>query len=118
MLNNIPAVDLFDSLATRFNPAKMQGEGGIIQFNFPERNEVVSVDLNRSYMFPRVGVNAKASGQVTVSRTDFTKLLTRETTARNLVQSGAMELEDDSGLMTTLFEALDPVNLQFNIVTP
>lgn len=118
VLNNIPAVDLFDSLATRFNPAKMQGDGGIIQFNFPERKEVVSVDLNRSYMFPRAGPDAKASGQVTVSRTDFTKLLTREATASSLVQSGAMQLEDKTGLMKSLFEALDPVNLQFNIVTP
>ncbi|MEE4281511.1 MAG: alkyl sulfatase dimerization domain-containing protein [Pseudomonadales bacterium] len=118
VLNSIPAVDLFDSLATRFNPVKMQGDGGIIQFNFPERNEVVSVDLNKSYMFPRAGANAAASGQVTISRTDFTELLTREATAEMLVQSGAMTLTDDTGLMATMFNALDPVNLQFNIVTP
>jgi linear primary-alkylsulfatase len=118
VLNNIPAVDLFDSMATRFNPAKMQGEGGIIQFNFPERNEVVSVDLNRSYMFPRAGSHANADGQITISRTDFTRLLTREVTPKSLVESGAMELEDDTGLLAALFDALDPVHLQFNIVTP
>ncbi len=118
VLNNIPAVDLFDSMATRFNPAKMQGDGGIIQFNFPERSEVVSVDLSKSYMFPRAGANAKASGQVTISRTDFTKLLIGEASPSTLIASGVMALEDDSGLMATMFDALDPVNLQFNIVTP
>lgn len=118
LLNNIPAVDLFDSIATRFNPVKMQRNGGIIQFNFPERNEVVSVDLNKSYMFPRAGTNPKAAGEVTISRTDFTKLLTRQATPETLVQSGAMVLKDDTKLMATMFDALDPVRLQFDIVTP
>ncbi|XOV84427.1 MAG: alkyl/aryl-sulfatase [bacterium] len=118
VLNNIPAVDLFDAMATRFNPQKMQGSGGIIQFSFPERNEVVSVDLTESYMFPRDGVNAGATAQVTISRTDFTTLLMGEATPAALIQSGELTLDDEDGLLAALFNALDPVNLQFNIVTP
>ena len=118
VLNNIPAVDLFDAIATRFNPAKMQGNGGIIQFSFPDRKEEVIVDLNKSYMFPRAGKASDAAGSVTVNRGDFTRLLTREANPLELIQSGALKLSGDTALMAAMFGALDEVNPQFDIVTP
>ena len=118
VLNSIPAVDLFDAMATRFNPAKMQGDGGILQFTFPDRQEEVIVDLNKSYMFPRAGKDEGAAGSVTISRTDFTKLLTREANPLELIQSGALTVSGDTALMAAMFGALDEVSPQFNIVTP
>ena len=118
MLNAIPAVDLFDAIATRFNPAKMKGDGGIIQFSFPDRKETVNVDLGKSVMFPRNGNNDQAVTQITVSRTDFTRLLTRQVNPMELLQSGALKITGDATLMPAMFGALDPVSPQFNIVTP
>jgi len=118
VLNSIPAVDLFDSLATRFNPKKMQGTGGILQFSFPDRKEEVIVDLQKSYMFPRAGKSDAPAAQVTLSRNDFTKLLTRQASPMTLIQSGALQLSGDTALMAAMFGALDEVKPQFDIVTP
>ncbi|NCP50486.1 MAG: hypothetical protein GW850_15010, partial [Sphingomonadales bacterium] len=122
VLNGIPAVDLFDAMATRFNPAKMQGDGGIIRFWFPDRQEAVSVDLGKSVMFPRkedYAITADGSDtQITISRAMFTKLLMREVNPTALIQNKEMVLSGNASLMAAMFGALDEVNPQFDIVTP
>lgn len=118
VLNGIAAIDLFDAIATRFNPKKMQGEGGIIQFTFADRKEAVNVDLGKSVMFPRAGQADAATAQVAISRSDFTQLLLRKANPVELIKSGAMTVSGDTALMAAMFGALDPVNPQFNIVTP
>ena len=122
VLSGIPAVDLFDAMATRFNPAKMQGDGGIIRFWFPDRKEAVSIDLGKSVMFPRAeDYAATAEGsdtQITISRTLFTKLLMREANAPELIENKDMTVSGNTALMAAMFGALDEVNPQFDIVTP
>ncbi|MGB5484298.1 alkyl/aryl-sulfatase [Parasphingorhabdus sp.] len=122
VLSGIPAVDLFDAMATRFNPAKMQGDGGIIRFWFPDRKEAVSIDLGKSVMFPRreiYTVTADGSDtQITISRALFTKLLIREADALDLIQKKDMVVTGNVALMAAMFGAFDEVNPQFDIVTP
>lgn len=118
VLNSIPAIDLFDALAARFNPARMSGEGGIIEFSFPERDEIVSVDVGASVLFPRAAANEAAAAKVSISRVDFSKLLSRQMTAEALIASGAMQISGRTELMGTMFAALDEVKPQFNIVEP
>jgi len=122
VLSGIPAVDLFDAMATRFNPAKMQGDGGIIRFWFPDRKEAVSIDLGKSVMFPRkVAYDVTADGsdtQITISRALFTKLLLREVNALELIQNKDMIISGNPALMAAMFGALDEVKPQFDIVTP
>ncbi|MGB5723255.1 MAG: alkyl sulfatase dimerization domain-containing protein, partial [Parasphingorhabdus sp.] len=122
VLSGIPAVDLFDAMATRFNPAKMQGDGGIIRFWFPDRKEAVSIDLGKSLMFPRreiYTVTADGSDtQITISRALFTKLLMREADALDLIQKKDMVVTGNVALMAAMFGAFDEVNPQFDIVTP
>ena len=122
VLSGIPAVDLFDAMATRFNPAKMQGDGGIIRFWFPDRKEAVSIDLGKSVMFPRKeAYDATADGsdtQITISRALFTQLLMRQVKALELIQNKEMVISGNTALMAAMFDALDEVNPQFDIVTP
>ncbi|WP_323799409.1 alkyl/aryl-sulfatase [Parasphingorhabdus sp.] len=122
VLSGIPAVDLFDAMATRFNPAKMQGDGGIIRFWFPDRKEAVSIDLGKSVMFPRredYAITADGSDtQITISRAEFTKLLMWETSPMALIRDKQMIISGNDALMATMFLALDEVNPQFDIVTP
>lgn len=122
VLSGIPAVDLFDAMATRFNPAKMQGVGGIIRFWFPDRKEAVSIDLGKSVMFPRKEDYAITAGgsdtQITISRALFTQLLLREVKALELIQNKEMVISGNTALMAAMFGALDDVNPQFDIVTP
>jgi len=122
VLSGIPAVDLFDAMATRFNPAKMQGDGGIIRFWFPDRKEAVSIDLGKSVMFPRkedYAITADGSDlQITISRAEFTKLLMRKASPMQLIRDRQMTISGNDALMATMFLALDEVNPQFDIVTP
>lgn len=118
VLNSIPAIDLFDAMAARFNPARMSGAGGVIQFSFPDRGESVSVDLGSSVMFPRAGTRELSSTQVTISRTNFTRILMRQVQPQDLIVSGEMRVLGNVVLMARMFGALDPVDPQFNIVTP
>mgnify|MGYP003629930729 FL=1 len=122
VLNGIPAVDLFDALATRFNPAKMKGEDGIIRFWFPDRKEAVSIDLGKSVMFPRredyAITGAGSDTQITISRSAFTQLLMRETSPMQLIRDKQMIISGNDALMAIMFMALDEVNPQFDIVTP
>ncbi|WP_373490324.1 alkyl/aryl-sulfatase [Parasphingorhabdus sp.] len=122
VLSNIPAVDLFDAMATRFNPTKMQGDGGVLRFWFPDRKEAVSIDLGTSVMFPRkedYAITAVGSDvQITISRAEFSKLLMRETSPMELIRDKRMTISGNDALMATMFLALDEVNPQFDIVTP
>ena len=122
VLTGIPAVDLFDAMATRFNPAKMQGEGGILRFWFPDRKEAVSIDLGKSVMFPRkedYAITAEGSDvQITISRSAFTRLLMLETSPMELIRDRQVIISGKDALMATMFLALDEVNPQFDIVTP
>jgi alkyl sulfatase BDS1-like metallo-beta-lactamase superfamily hydrolase len=122
VLSGIPAVDLFDAMATRFNPAKMQGDGGILRFWFPDRKEAVSIDLGKSVMFPRredYAITGEGSDvQITISRAEFTKLLMRETSPMELIRDKQMIISGNDALMATMFLALDEVKPQFDIVTP
>jgi alkyl sulfatase BDS1-like metallo-beta-lactamase superfamily hydrolase len=117
-LNAIPAIDLFNSMATRFNPAKMQGEPALIQFDFPDRNETVTIDLRKSVMFPRAAAHPNADTRVTITRTDLTRLLTQQSTMADLMGSGALRIDGNGAALPALFLSLDPVVPQFNIVTP
>ena len=122
VLTGIPAVDLFDAMATRFNPAKMQGEGGILRFWFPDRKEAVSIDLGKSVMFPRkedYAVTAEGSDvQITISRALFTRLLMRQASAPELIRDKEMTVSGNAALMAAMFGAFDEVDPQFDIVTP
>ena len=69
-------------------------------------------------MFPRNGTHDLSAAQVTISRTDFTRLLMQEATAQQLMASGNMQVQGNAILMVAMFGALDPVDPQFNIVTP
>ncbi|MEO9634657.1 MAG: alkyl sulfatase dimerization domain-containing protein [Parasphingorhabdus sp.] len=122
VLSGIPAVDLFDALATRFNPGKMQGEGGILHFSFPDRNEAVRIDLGKSVMFPRAQPYTAGSDgsdtQITISRAMFTKMLLREISPVELLQKKELTITGNTALMAAMFAALDEVDPQFDIVTP
>lgn len=122
VINNIPAVDLFDAIATRFNPDKMQGDGGIIRFWFPDRKEAVTIDLGKSVMFPRAEDYAITSDgsdvQITISRSLFTKVLLRQANPLELIQAKEMLVSGNGALLGALFGSLDEVDPQFDIVTP
>jgi alkyl sulfatase BDS1-like metallo-beta-lactamase superfamily hydrolase len=118
LVNSIPAIDLFDALAARFNPAKMNGAEATIAFVFTDSGEAVTVDLRRSVMFPRSGNDEQADARIIISRADFGRLLARQVDPQELLASGALTFEGNALAALPLFEALDPVDPTFAVVTP
>lgn len=118
VLAAVPTIDLFDALAARFNPAKMKGEPAILQFNFPDTNEGITVDMRASVMHPREGLDEAAAAALTIARSDFNRLLAQEVDIQSLLASGAASIEGAPLALLTLFQALDRPDPQFDIVTP
>lgn len=124
VLASVPTIDLFDALATRFNPAKMRGEPALLQFSFSDTRETITVDMRRSVMYPRKG-EALDEGQgqgaaavLTIARSDFNRLLAQEVDVQSLLASGAATIEGNPMALLTLFQAFDRPDPQFDIVIP
>ncbi len=118
VLAAVPTIDLFDSLAARFNPAMMRGQEALLQFSFPDTEESIVVDLRKSVMFPRLGTVEAPTAQLTIARSDFNRLLVQEADIQELLGSGAASVKGDPMALLSLFQALDRPNPQFDIVEP
>jgi linear primary-alkylsulfatase len=118
VLAAVPTLDLFDALATRFNPAKMQGEPAVLQFTFPDTEESITVDMRPSIMYPRAGMADNAAAALTLARSDFNLLLAQEVDIQSLIASGAAKIEGNPLALLTLFQSLDQPDPQFDIVVP
>jgi alkyl sulfatase BDS1-like metallo-beta-lactamase superfamily hydrolase len=118
LLASIPTLDLFNSLATRFNPAKMQGKEAVLQFAFTDTGEAITVDLRKSVLFPRSGTAEAATVTLTIARKDFNRLLAQQVALPELVQSGAAKLEGNPLALAAMFGALDQPDSLFSIVEP
>lgn len=118
LLAAIPTIDLFNALATRFNPAKMQGEESVLQFSFPDTGEDVTVDLRKSVLFPRIGVAKDAATTLSLERGTFNRLLAQQVTLPELIGSGEAILEGNAAALQAMFGALDTPDPLFEIVEP
>jgi len=118
LLAAIPTLDLFNALATRFNPKKMQGEEAVLQFRFPDTDEAITVELRKSVLFPRFGEANGATATLTLPRSDFNRLLAEQVTLFELIGAGSLSLEGDPRPLQAMFGALDRPDPLFEIVEP
>ena len=118
VLAAIPTIDLFDALAARYNPAKMQGNEAMLVFEFPDTEEAVTVDLRRSVMFPRKGAISDPAVKLTINRSDMNRLLAQEVTLPGLIGAGTAQYEGNIGALGAMFGALDTLSPSFEIVEP
>lgn len=118
VLAAVQTLDLFDALAARFNPDKMQGAEAVLVFNFPDTQESISVDMRKSVMFPRAGSAPDAAVTLSIKRSDMNLLLAQEVQLPQLLASGEATFEGDIGALGTLFGALDQQVPYFEIVRP
>ena len=114
----VPSLELFDALAARFNPAKMKGPPYALVFRFPDRDEAVTVLVERSVVVPRGGGATEPAATITIDRADFNRLVLRAVTAPALMKAGKLKIEGDPRAFGALFAALDQPPYWFNVVTP
>lgn len=118
VLAAVPTIDLFDALATRFNPHKMRGDPAMLQFTFPDTGESIAVDMRNSVMFPRKGDADAPTAALTIARSDFNQLLAQHVQIQSLLASGAASIEGNPQALLVLFQALDQPDPSFEIVLP
>jgi len=117
-LKAVPSLDLFDALAARYNPSKMDRDPFSIVFEFPDTGETVSLLVEKAVLVPRDGGVEAPAATVTINRLDFDRLILGEAGPLGLMTSGKMKIDGKRGAVSTMFDALDQPDFWFNTVTP
>ncbi|MEO1661056.1 MAG: alkyl sulfatase dimerization domain-containing protein [Pseudomonadota bacterium] len=117
-LKAVPSVDLFDALAARFNPAKLDREPYAVTFVFPDTSETVSLLVETAVIVPREGEVSAPAATVTMDRSDFDRLILGDAQPLGLVMSGRMKIAGQRNAVSDMFDALDQPGFWFNTVTP
>lgn len=117
-LKAVPSVDLFDALAARFNPAKLERDPYAVTFVFPDTSETVSLLIEKAVIVPREGEISDPAATVTIDRSDFDRLILGDANPLGLVMSGRMKIDGQRNAVSDMFDALDQPGFWFNTVTP
>lgn len=117
-LKAVPSHDLFNALAARYDPSKLDREPFSIVFSFPDTDEAITLHVGSDVIVPREGVETDSVATISVNRADFDRLVLREVQVPALLLSGGMTLEGDTSALAELFGALEQPPFWFNIVTP
>ena len=117
-LRAVSSIDLMDSLAARFNPAKMAAEPFAVNLVFPDRDEEMTLHVGKSVLVPREGSSGDAAVTLTVDRAVFDLVLLGKTTLPEQLQSGAASVSGNPAMLLAFFGTLDRPDFWFPVVTP
>jgi alkyl sulfatase BDS1-like metallo-beta-lactamase superfamily hydrolase len=114
----VPTQLLLDSVATRFDPAKLAGGPLRINLVITDRKEEVGIEAGPSVLIARVGQPNKEA-QVTLSgpRRLMLGLFFLGLPIEQLQMAG-IKVQGDAAAVTALSAALDPATGGFNVVEP
>jgi alkyl sulfatase BDS1-like metallo-beta-lactamase superfamily hydrolase len=114
----IPTGLLLDSLATRFDPAKLAGRKLVIGLTIPERRETATIEAGNGVLIGRMGANeGPADAMVTAPRQALLGLLFLKLPLAQLEAAG-LRVEGDRAALETLLTAIEPLPGGFEIAAP
>lgn len=113
----VPTRDLFDSMAARYDPAKLGGAPYTLAFDFSDTGETVLIEVNEDVMVPRLA-DGEAGLRIAMKRSDLDQVFTGGATPLSLMQSGAITLSGQPDLARRFFGSLDRAVSMFPVVTP
>ena len=118
LISAVPTQLLMDSVATRYDPARLSRAPLALNLVITDRKEVVGVDVGKSVLIGRVGQPA-ASPAVTLTgpRQLMLALLFLKMPLAQL-QGMGLKVEGDPAAVAALQAALDPISPGFNIAEP
>ena len=115
----VPTLDLFDALASRYNPEKLSREPFAVAFTFSDTGENIRVEVGRDVIVPRsVAEVGDTAATLNMTRVDFNRLILREAGVPQLVGSGALSIEGEGAAAAAFLGALDQPDFWFPVVTP
>ena len=116
------AMDLdhvFDLLGVRLNAEKAEGRHLVINWVFPAPAKPYVLNLENcalTYLVDRR--SARADATVTLARATLDRLLLRELSLADAMQSGSIRIEGDPAPLVELLGLLDDFSLMFEVVEP
>jgi len=114
------SLDLFfDYLGVRLNGEKAEGRRIVINWVIADAGRRYVLNLENcalTYLADRQ--HDRADATVTTDRAVLDRLVLRETTAADAIQSGLARIDGDSGKLVELFSLLDDFALMFDVVEP
>lgn len=117
MIAAIPTQLLFDSVSTRFDPARL-GRSMALNLVISDRKETVGIEAGKAVLIARVGEPAaNPAATLTGPRRLFLALFFLKVPLEQLTAMG-LKVEGDAAAVAALQAALDPVPGGFNIAEP
>ncbi|MFQ5974396.1 MAG: alkyl/aryl-sulfatase [Alphaproteobacteria bacterium] len=119
LLNAVRTETLFDFLAVRLNPERVDGRRFRVNWRITDSAETLTLNLENSALTQIMGTLApEADATVTTTRATVVALCLRRTTVAKAIAGGDLTIDGDDAVVATLFDLLDDFTLQFDIVTP
>ncbi|MEO1014770.1 MAG: alkyl sulfatase dimerization domain-containing protein [Pseudomonadota bacterium] len=118
-LASVPTADLFDALAVRYRPEKLDRDPFQINFEFTDTNEKVGVIVGADAIIPRFGVPSnEPAATFETTRALFNELVLGRRRAIVLMATGKLKIKGDRGAVTAFFDSLDQPPADFPIASP
>ena len=119
MLAAMGAETLFDFVAVRLNPQRVEGRSFVINWHFEDSGERLALKLRHSALTHVMHAEvSNATAEVSTTRETLVALIVRGVTVAQAVESGGLKIEGDAKCVAALFAMLDDFSMQFDVVTP
>ena len=119
LLAAVPTATLFDFVAVRLNPARVEGRAFVVDWHLTDTGERFAQRLAHSTLTQVEGrAPAGAAAAVATTRAVLLQLLMKRTTAAQAIADGALACDGDASCVDALFAMLDDFQMQFDVVTP
>jgi len=119
ILHNIPLDQFFTAMATRLNGAKADGKELTLNFVFKDSDTTIVVRLENSVLHHKqTAAHPDADATVTLTRSLWIKLVTKQISMKNLVFSDELHIQGSRLKLLSFFSLLDDPAGDFAIVTP
>ncbi|MEM5518017.1 alkyl sulfatase dimerization domain-containing protein [Henriciella sp. AS95] len=117
-LKAVPTLDLFDALASRYNPEKLTRDPFSVGFEFTDTDETITVEVGSDVIVPRLSDDTGSTARLTLSRADFNQLILGAATVPALISDGRLSISGDGSAAGAFLAALDTPDFWFPVVTP
>jgi len=110
---------LFDFIAVRLDPARVEGRSFVLNWVLEDTGERVAQTLSHSTLTQRMDrVEPAAVATVTTTRATLVDLILRRKYVAQAVSDGVLGVKGDVAPLEALFAMLDDFALQFEVVAP
>lgn len=114
-----PTTMLLDFAAVRLNPDRAKDKRFVLNIVLSDTNEKHLITIENSVLIHEAGVrDDKADATVTMKRSDLLETLLAGVPVGLKTATGAIKVEGKSDAYRELVVLIDPINTNFNIVTP